>query len=91
MDLFLVYSWNANSSERLIYVFMDKIRYFLREYTRAWFVYCTIANKTNFNVTPKGVYLPISKLHSISAEANLLAHNNISQICYCSQFSLQSR
>ena len=39
---------------------------------------------------PKGVYLPISKLHSILAVANLLAHNNISQICYCGQISLQS-
>ena len=42
------------------------------------------------NVTPKGVYLPISKLHSILAAANLLAHNNMSQICYCGQISLQS-
>ena len=39
---------------------------------------------------PKGVYLPISKLHSILAAANLLAHNNKSQICYCGQISLQS-
>ena len=39
---------------------------------------------------PKGVYLPISKLHSILAVANLLAHNNISQICYCGQISLLS-
>ena len=39
---------------------------------------------------PKGVYWPISKLHSILAVANLLAHNNISQICYCGQISLQS-
>ena len=39
---------------------------------------------------PKGVYLPISKLHSILAVAILLAHNNISQICYCGQISLQS-
>ena len=39
---------------------------------------------------PKGVYLPISKLHSILAVANLLAHNNKSQICYCGQISLQS-
>ena len=31
-----------------------------------------------------------SKLHSILAVANLLAHNNISQICYCGQISLQS-
>ena len=28
-------------------------------------------------VPPKGVYLPISKLHSILAVANLLAHNNL--------------
>ena len=42
------------------------------------------------NVTSKGVYLPISKLHPIVAVANLLAHNNISQICYCGQISLQS-
>ena len=49
--------------------------------------YC-IASK--INVTPKGVYLPISKLHSILAVANLLAHNNKSQICYCGQISLQS-
>ena len=30
-----------------------------------------------------GVFLPISKVSSILAVANLLAHNNISQICYC--------
>ena len=41
-------------------------------------------------VTPKGVYLPISKLHSNLAVANLLAHNNKSQICYCGQISLQN-
>ena len=35
-------------------------------------------------------YLPISKLHFILAVANLLAHNNKSQICYCGQISLQS-
>ena len=39
---------------------------------------------------PKDVYRPISKLHSILAVANLLAHNNISEICYCGQISLQS-
>ena len=38
----------------------------------------------------KGVHLPISKLHSILAAANLLAHNNINQIWYCIQISLQS-
>ena len=40
--------------------------------------------------TSKDIYLPISKLHSILSVANLLAHNNISQICYCGQISLQS-
>ena len=49
---------------------------------------CTIASK--INGTSKGVYLPISKLHSILAAANLLAHNNKSQICYCAQILLQS-
>ena len=45
---------------------------------------------SKINVTPKGVYLPLSKLHAILAVANLLAHNNKSQICYCGQISLQS-
>ena len=49
---------------------------------------CTIASK--INVAPKGVKFPISKLHSILAVANILAHNNISQICYCGQVSLLS-
>ena len=48
----------------------------------------TIASK--INVTPKDDYLPISKLHSIIAVANLLAHNNKSQIRYCGQISLQN-
>ena len=48
----------------------------------------TITSK--INVTPKGDYLPISKLHSILAVAILLAHNNKSRICYCGQISLQS-
>ena len=63
---------------------------FLHQFTvgnKLWF-YCNITSK--INVTPKGVYLPISKLHSILAVANLLAHNNKSQICYCSQILLQS-
>ena len=50
---------------------------------------CTIASKVN--VASEGVYLPISKLYSILAIANLLAHyNNISQICYCGQILFQS-
>ena len=48
----------------------------------------TIARK--IYVTPEGLYLPISKLHSILAVANLLAHNNKSQICYCGQISMHS-
>ena len=48
---------------------------------------CTIASK--INVTPKGIHLPISKLHSILAAANLLSHNNKNQICYCSEISLK--
>ena len=38
----------------------------------------------------KGVHKPISKLCLILAVTNLLAHNNINQICYCGQISLQS-
>ena len=49
--------------------------------------YCTINSK--INDTRKVIHLPISKLHSILAVANLLAHNNKSQICYCGQISLQ--
>ena len=49
---------------------------------------CTSASK--INVTPKGAYLPLSKLHSILAEANLLAHNNVSQIYHCGFFFLNS-
>ena len=36
---------------------------------------------------PKSDYLPISKLYSILAVANLPAHNNISPICYCVQIN----
>ena len=32
---------------------------------------------SKINGTPKGVYLPISKIHSILVVTNLLAHNNI--------------
>ena len=49
---------------------------------------CIIASK--INGTSKGVYLPVSKLRSILAVANSLAQNNIRQICYCCQISLQS-
>ena len=48
----------------------------------------TITSK--INDTPQGVYLPILKLQSISAVAYFLAHNKISQICYCGQTSFQS-
>ena len=37
-------------------------------------VRCSSSSK--INVIPQGVYLPISKLHSILTVANLLAHNN---------------
>ena len=47
-------------------------------------------NRQQNKCYPKGVYFPISKLRSILAVVNLLAHNNISQICYCDQISLQS-
>ena len=40
-------------------------------------------------VPPKVFTCPF-RSYTISAVANLLAHNNISQICYCGQISLQS-
>ena len=43
---------------------------------------CTIDSK--ISGTPKGVYLPIFKIHSILAIANLLAHIN-SWLCYYGQ------
>ena len=54
-------------------------------------IICVVVTITSkINIINKGVYFLISKLHSILAVANLLAHNNKSQICYCSQISLQS-
>ena len=47
-------------------------------------------NRQQNKCYPKGVYLFFSKLHSILAVANLLAYNNISQICYCGRISFQS-
>ena len=38
-------------------------------------------------VPPKGVYFPISKLHSISAVVNFLVHNNLG-LCYYGQVNL---
>ena len=38
---------------------------------------------SKINVTAKGVYLPISKLHSILVVENLLAHNNNLITEYC--------
>ena len=48
---------------------------------------CTINGK--INGTPKGVYSPISKLHSILAVAILLAHNNITISYYVQVNSLR--
>ena len=42
--------------------------------------HCTINSK--INGIPKVVYLPISKLHSILAVANLLALNNVTIYYY---------
>ena len=39
---------------------------------------------------PRCLLAHFEAIHSFSAVANLLAHNNISQICHCGQISLQS-
>ena len=49
---------------------------------RYYIHYVTVNSK--INGIPKGVYLPISKQHSILVVANLLANNNIT-INYCMQ------
>ena len=49
-----------------------------------------VRSKAKLMVPPKRVYFPISMLHCILPVANLLAHYNISQICYWGQISLQS-
>ena len=52
---------------------------------------CTIVSK--INDTPKGVYLHISKIDLYFRRSKFtcqVAHNNISQICYCNLISLQS-
>ena len=43
-----------------------------------------ILGNSKINGTPKDIYLPISKLHSMLAVANLLAHNNL-RLCYYGQ------
>ena len=48
---------------------------------------CT--GKSKINGTPKGVYLSISKIHSILVAANLLAHNNITLNYYIQVNSLR--
>ena len=42
--------------------------------------HCTINSKINGTPSSKGVYLPISKLHSILTVANLLAYNNNNRV-----------
>ena len=76
-----LFSWNI--------LFLSCIKNFYQDvYSKYMAKKYTIISK--INVTPKGSYLPISKPHSILAVANLLAHNNKSQICYWGQISLQS-
>ena len=50
------------------------------------YILCNIISK--INGTPKGVYLPVSKLHSILATANLLAHSN-KWLCYFGEVNSQ--
>ena len=56
-------------------------------YNQILYIYIHTPSSEKLMLTPKakGVYLPISKLHSILALSNSLAHDNISEICYCCQ------
>ena len=67
-----------------------KKKYESRKSPIPYFILAYVWPASKINVTPKGVYLPISKLHSILAVVNLLAHNNKSEICYCGQISSKS-
>ena len=49
---------------------------------------CTINSKIN-GTPQRSLFAHFKAMHSILVIANLLAHNNISQICYCGQISLQ--
>ena len=74
-------------------MFMNNHRYFvlLRQFKFIYASHLKFHRQQNkCYPKDKDVYLPISMLHSILAVANLFAHNNISQICYCGQISLQS-
>ena len=51
-------------------------------------ILCLQQSKINGNYPQRCLYLPISKLHSILAETNLLAHNNIT-ISYYVQVNSQ--
>ena len=66
----------------------DKKRHFAHFSVESFFSVYHIPSK--INDSPKGGYLLILRLQSILTVANLLAHNNTSQICYCGQISLQS-
>ena len=84
------------------YLSIFKLQYIMKIWYKIW---AMMYNHQQNKCHPKGVYLPISMLHSISAianllahfgatvileVANLLAHNSMSQICYCGQISLQT-
>ena len=56
------------------------------KYVHLIYYYGTLNSK--INGTPKGFYLPFSKLHSILAVANLLAPNNITISYYVQVNSL---
>ena len=52
------------------------------------YIYSEEVVNSKINSTPKGVYLLISKIHSILSVANLLADNNL-WLCYymCKKFA----
>ena len=66
-------------------VFEQKTR--ARDKLRLHYAIINVPSTTKWRVPPKDVYLPISKLHSILAIANLLAHNNLSLLCAMAQLN----
>ena len=69
---------------------LQSVSYSIKNIHVTWIEDEVPSPEKNVTPLPKSVHLPISKLHSILAVANLLAQNNLSQIWYCCQISLQS-
>ena len=88
----VIFTDNHTIFKNLTFILFNSniLYHWTKEECRRQLMCLRIYHRQNNKCYPKSVYLPISKLQSILLVVNLLAHNNISQICYCGQISLQS-